>query len=664
VIQNRDLINDQSDLLSSWDSGKPVLPNQQKDIVTQTAEQVVPELAERTPQEILMDLVRRQEFSVSFYLFALAISFALGALHALTPGHGKTVVAAYLVGSRGTAKHTIALGSIVTLTHTGSVFLLGIITLAASQYILPTSIIPWLEVISGLIIVGLGLYLLWQRFKGWREQTGKPKRSIKSISIAESKSSFLSIRRNEHNHSHTYGTDHHHARGHDHSHEIPETITWRSLITLGISGGLVPCPDAIAILLVAIAINRILLGLALIISFSLGLAIILIIIGLLMVNGSRLFTRIDSLNKVAPALPVVSAAIVLVLGFGLTYGAITKINGNSLSPVAARRFIEEAQIIYLNTDENESKQLFIVDTKGNSPRQLTNSTTRIMDYAIAPNQNQLVYLEETQELNYNFWIIDLNNEEKRKVASCKEAECGQPVWSPDSQHVMYEHLSVNADGTTTGISSLWWFDIKSGEAKSVFQEERLPGTNPSWSPNGEWLTYTTPQGIHLYNLENSESRLIKNLLGQAVQWSPDSKSILLRDVIIKDNQFVTQLFLYDPSSETLTNLNADENFENILAAWSPDGEFIAVIRRDLSIERGDQMWIMEADGNNAHAITDAPAVLHGNLSWSPDGNYLLYDLYLLDTFPIESRVEILNIKTGEVINLGAEGYNPQWVWNK
>ena len=88
------------------------------------------------------------------------------------------------------------------------------------------------------------------------------------------------------------------------------------------------------------------------------------------------------------------------------------------------------------------------------------------------------------------------------------------------------------------------------------------------------------------------------------------------------------------------------------------------VRRDLANPRGDQIWIMRADGSEARAITNAPAVLHGNLNWSPDGKYLLYDLYLLDTFPIESRLEMLNIKTGEIINLGAEGYNPKWVWKK
>lgn len=663
IIRDRNLITDQSTLLTTWDSGIPSLPaGQQKDIVTATSEQVVPALAKNSPQEILLNLVRTENFSFLFYIFALGISLALGALHALTPGHGKTVVAAYLVGSRGTTWHAIALGSIVTLTHTGSVFLIGLFTLAASQYILPTSIIPVLEIVSGLMIIGLGLYLFWQRFQQWRGPAAETKKTIKNISTTKAKSP---LRVQDKAHHHLYDANHH-EHGHDHSHEIPEAITWRSLVTLGISGGLVPCPDAIAILLVAIAINRILLGLTLIISFSLGLAVVLIVIGLLMVNSSRLFTRMDSFNKFAPVMPVVSAGIVLLLGFGLTYGAVTKLTGSKSPSIAAtgQGSINEAQIIYLNTDETDHKQLLMVDTKGSEPRQLTNAARGVVDFAISPDQKQVAYFEQTEEIQYNLWIMKTDGTENRLAASCEEAECGRPVWSPDGKRVIYEHMAVSADGSTTGMSSLWWFDIATGEAQSVFQEDRLPGTNPRWSPNGEWLSYAASDGIRLYHLASGENRIIKNTLKVAAQWSPDSKSILLRDVIIKHDQFITQLFLYDLAAETITNLNPNESMENILAAWSPDGEFISVVRRDLANPRGDQIWIMRADGSDAHAITDAPAVLHGNLNWSPDGKYLLYDLYLLDTFPIESRLEMLNIKTGQIINPGAEGYNPKWVWNK
>ncbi|MBK8619242.1 MAG: hypothetical protein IPN96_19515 [Anaerolineales bacterium] len=91
-----------------------------------------------------------------------------------------------------------------------------------------------------------------------------------------------------------------------------------------------------------------------------------------------------------------------------------------------------------------------------------------------------------------------------------------------------------------GASSLWWFDIATGKAQPYFRA-LLPGTNPRWSPNGQWLSYATPEGIRPDQLESGESRIIPNILGAAVQWSPNSESIL-RDVVIKHDQFVTQLF--------------------------------------------------------------------------------------------------------------------------
>ena len=170
-----------TELLSTWDSSMPSLSSWQGGSSQPTVESTPQPAPETTPQEVLLNLVREKDTSLTFYLFALGISLVLGALHALTPGHGKTVVAAYLVGSRGTTWHAVVLGTVVTLTHTGSVFLLGIITLAASQYILPTSIIPLLEILSGLLIVGLGLYLLWQRFLYWRKTRISAPAQVESV---------------------------------------------------------------------------------------------------------------------------------------------------------------------------------------------------------------------------------------------------------------------------------------------------------------------------------------------------------------------------------------------------------------------------------------------------------------------------------------------------
>ncbi|MBL8089137.1 MAG: hypothetical protein KF758_07665 [Anaerolineales bacterium] len=651
IIKDKNLMPDPAQLITAWDSGTPALPlGQQKDFVTETAEELVPELQERSPQEILLDLVRNPELSFLFYIVALFIALALGALHALTPGHGKTVVAAYLVGSRGTSFHAVVLGTVVTLTHTGSVFLMGVITLAASQYILPTTIIPFLEILSGVLILGLGFYLLWQRIQVWRKpKETKNKISLTPISANKKISGDIKIQKPNTN-------LHHHGDGKMHTHDVPETITWRSLIALGISGGLVPCPDAIAILLVAVAINRIFLGLTLILSFSLGLAIVLIVIGLLMVNSRRIFDRIGFLDRFATSLPVVSALIVLFLGAALTWAAVVRAKDNVGFTVPTQMSVNEAGILYLAENQNRVKELFLYQNKKSS----LISDENVVEFAIAPNQMDVAYVIQNSNIENEIWLMNLESGENKKISSCENATCSGMVWSPDGNKIIYEHISF--DGNASGFSTLWWIDITTNEEAPVFQESQLPGGNARWSPNGEWLSYATPEGIRLYNFENGETRLIENILGGAVMWSPNSKKILLRDVVIRHDQFVTQLFLYDIETEKTYHLNPNDAMENILASWSPNGEMIAVVRRDLSIPRGDQIWLMNADGSDAKMITNDPDVLHASLNWSPDGKYLLYEIYALDVFPFESELRILEIETLEIQELNVKGFNPQWVW--
>lgn len=658
-IRNPASIEDQSRLLTTWDSGAPALPfGQQKDVVTETAEQVVPELQERSPQDILLDLVRSKELSFAFYFFALLIALALGALHALTPGHGKTVVAAYLVGSRGTSWHAIVLGTVVTLTHTGSVFLLGIITLAASQYILPTTIIPFLEILSGVLILGLGVYLLWQRFLFWRDSRKQKDPQAKRISLSPKVNTKRPV-----------GTVkvenmkpgmHHHGDGKMHSHNVPEAITWRSLIALGVSGGLVPCPDAIAILLVAIAINRLMLGLALILSFSLGLAVVLIVIGLLMVNSRRLFDRMGFLDRFAPVMPLVSAIVVVILGMALTWGAAVRAKENIGFALPAQTSINEARILYLRENEDRVKQLFITEYSGGQAQLVSAENQSVDEYAVSPDFTQAVFTVQNDSASNSILLLDLETLANTKLTDCADAICSGLVWSPNSQRVVYERMSL--DSNTSGLPTLWWLDVTTAEAQPVFQDSNLPGGNPRWSPSGEWLSYATPEGIRLYNLENGETRIIENVLGAAAMWSPNSKVILLRDVVIRNDQFVTELFLYGVESQTLVNVNPGAGFENTLAAWSPDGEQIAVVRRDLSIPRGDQIWVMNADGSDARMLTNDADTLHGSLNWSPDGKYVLYELYALENFPFASNLQVLDVESGEVNDLDIDGFMPGWVW--
>jgi ABC-type nickel/cobalt efflux system permease component RcnA len=232
----------------------------------------------------LQEMLQTEELSVDVVVLALMLSFFLGAAHALEPGHGKTIVAAYLIGNRGTVANAVYLGGVVTLTHTLSVIILGLLTLFASNYILPEQIFPWLGAGSGLLIMGLG---------GWLFA-----RSLVSAGHV-------------HGHSHGNGEGHHH----NHVHRTREEVTLGGLLTLGISGGIVPCPGALVILLLAVALHRIGFGLILIVCFSFGLAAVLITIGILMVKARPVVDRLSGGGRFIQQLPLVSSIVIIVAGF-------------------------------------------------------------------------------------------------------------------------------------------------------------------------------------------------------------------------------------------------------------------------------------------------------------------------------------------------------------
>jgi ABC-type nickel/cobalt efflux system permease component RcnA len=232
----------------------------------------------------------------------LLAALSWGALHALSPGHGKAMVAAYLVGSKGTSRHAVVLGAVVTVTHTIGVFALGLITLLLAQYILPEHLFPWLTLISGLLVVAIGLAALRSRVGYHRAQQAHHRHA------------------HEHELAHGHGHDQH-DHDHGHHHDVPSTITWKGLIGMGASAGLIPCPSALVVLLGAVAQHQVALGLLLILAFSVGLAATLTVLGLLVVHARRLTTRLNVPRRLVTALPAASALAIVGLGCALALQA-------------------------------------------------------------------------------------------------------------------------------------------------------------------------------------------------------------------------------------------------------------------------------------------------------------------------------------------------------
>jgi nickel/cobalt transporter (NicO) family protein len=233
-------------------------------------------------------LIERGQLSIGALLLALLIAAFWGAAHALTPGHGKAMVAAYLVGTKGRPRDAFFLGGTVTVAHTAGVFALGFVTLGLSAFIVPEQLYPWLTLVSGVLVVAVGASVLRQRLRS---------RGHHDL----------------HDHDHT---------DHDHPHAHDDALTSKGILGVGIAAGLLPCPSALVVLLSAIALHRVGLGLALIVAFSIGLAATITTIGLVAVLARRTFGRLSLDGPLVRSLPAVSAALILAVGLVITVRAL------------------------------------------------------------------------------------------------------------------------------------------------------------------------------------------------------------------------------------------------------------------------------------------------------------------------------------------------------
>ena len=265
----------------------------------------------------------RHDRSMGIIFLSFLAAFGFGALHALGPGHGKTVVAAYLVGSKGTPKDAVALGLTVTATHTSTVYLLGFITLSASAFILPETVYLYLGVASGVVVVLMGGTLLANRL--WRAYRPTDESGHRHGLFGQAHSHLPEAHTHDHE-PHVHGSD----EAHPHAPEGAQSsgkVSRRGLLTLGVAGGMLPCPSAIVVMLTAISLGQVVFGMLLIVAFSLGLATVLTTIGIALTAGKRLTRRFGAtalferpgFSRAAAALPLVSALGITLAGLAITY---------------------------------------------------------------------------------------------------------------------------------------------------------------------------------------------------------------------------------------------------------------------------------------------------------------------------------------------------------
>jgi nickel/cobalt transporter (NicO) family protein len=249
-------------------------------------------------------------------IFYLVSSFWLGALHAATPGHGKTIAAAYIVGARGRPIDAFVLGIFVTLSHTSGIVLVAVLATFGSSAFVPHRIEAYISVLTGLLVIGIGLWLL-------REQA---RRKPRQTTPEHSHEREVHDHADQASHDHARGSGYHrHGWGPAHTHDVAFDAERRPrlaiLLGLGIAGGLLPDPGALAILLAALAGGKVMLGLFTVLIFSLGFACVLVAVGVAAaLVGDLVLMWLDS--RWIGWLQITAAALIVLVGLVLTVNAL------------------------------------------------------------------------------------------------------------------------------------------------------------------------------------------------------------------------------------------------------------------------------------------------------------------------------------------------------
>ncbi|WP_420643817.1 Ig-like domain-containing protein [Candidatus Leptofilum sp.] len=329
----------------------------------------------------------------------------------------------------------------------------------------------------------------------------------------------------------------------------------------------------------------------------------------------------------------------------------------------------QPRIVYISWDDEAADQLYIAKVDGETvtTTPLTATDADVLDFAVKPDGSQIAYAILRDGGAADLWLINSDGSNNRELLACPDAACSQAQWLPDGRRLIYERRNIPTPGAPPGNPRLWWLDATTGETVPLFQNNQMLGLYPRVSNDGQWLSFVSPidQGIQLFNLADGSGMLIPNQMGSPAVWRPQGDSLLITNINASGTNWSVELTSVDLASEDVIVLSqpmlGEESVDDSSPAWSQDGQWIAFGRKLPRVPMGRQIWVMQADGSEPLAITNDPQIHHGEIAWSPDGRFLLYQQYNLDELYAKPAIWLIEVATGERTEIASPGTLPAWL---
>ncbi|MCB8942438.1 MAG: PD40 domain-containing protein [Ardenticatenaceae bacterium] len=323
----------------------------------------------------------------------------------------------------------------------------------------------------------------------------------------------------------------------------------------------------------------------------------------------------------------------------------------------------QPRLLYIAWDESRSgNQLYTIAPAGGTPQPLSPADHNVLDYTIAPDGQTIAYTALRTDGGSDLWLIAADGTNGRSLLACPEGACSQVTWSADSRRLIYERRTFLQPGAPVGPPRLWWLDVNTRETTAVFQDSQWIGLGASLSPDGQWLSYVTPQTqeIQIYNLSSGQNRTFNSGTGEPPAWSPDSSTLMATQVVLTDDAFAIHLVSLAVSSGEMADLSSEFDVTDSWPTFAPDGQWVAFTRKGARANEGKQVWLMRPDGTETQNLTNNPAIHYGPPDWSPDGRYLTFQGYSLSQ-PDQLAIWLYDLNTGQTTQVTTPGIQPNWL---